>query len=57
MMKTGLLITVLIVMLWLVYSARVETIRTQFPVCEQLQKTQGDKTRCYKTQWWWHSAI
>lgn len=56
-MKTLLLVSGIIAILWLAYAARLHTLRTQFPVCDTAQQSQNDKTRCYQEQWWWHSAI
>jgi hypothetical protein len=56
-MKTMMLVLGLVAILWLVYAAKLHSVTSEFPICKQVNQTQQDKTRCYQTQWWWHSAI
>jgi len=57
MMKSMMVLVGGGVMLWLVYEAKLHSVNTEFPVCEQAQLTKQDQTRCYQTQWWWDSAV
>lgn len=56
-MKSLMVLLCGIGLLWLIYAAKLHSVNTKFPVCEQAKPTKQDQTRCYQMQWWWDSAL